>query len=282
MKHPRILFVGSGKGSWQIRGKEMAAALSARAISSPAMEDMKRADVVVLVKRAIDQFGDMARESGLPVLWDCVDFWQQPEENQKPVAELVAQVKERQQRYGIRTLIGATRAMAQDIGGVYIPHHAKPGLVATPPRKRAKLVAYEGTPKYLGSWRQVLESACKARGLEFVINPRHLTDADALVALRGEQHDGEVCRRWKSGIKYVNALTAGRPVITQPSAGFEEINPEGVAIDRHELLGTALDAALQYRPEAERKAMFRLGDFSVEAVAAQYRSVIHTALREAA
>ena len=47
-------------------------------------------------------------------------------------------------------LIGSTQAMADEIEGVYIPHHYRPGLHARPVRDRIEVIAYEGTRKYLG------------------------------------------------------------------------------------------------------------------------------------
>lgn len=278
------LFVGVGSGSWQMRGVQLGAALGARVTSDPTPGDWAWADVVVLVKRAAIKWQQQARRVAVPVVWDVLDFWDQPGQNAVSCADLAARIHEIEKAAGVDLLIGATQRMAADIGGVYLPHHCRIGLAPSPIRKKASVVAYDGTKKYLGSWAKALAGACDMLGLTFVINPTDLGPVDVFVSFRDGRWDGDVCRQWKSGVKYVNAIAAGRPVLTQPSAAFSELPCNGVtAAHQDDLVGalnrltweeerqTAYEASLVYAPS-----------FTVDAVAAQYRQILERVARKAA
>lgn len=285
--HPHVLIIGAdGKGSFIVRGQQLGAAIGARVTMTPTDRDWAWADVIVLVKRAAVLYGARAAREQKPIVWDVLDFWVQPEENQMPVDRLRQRVRDVRDRFGIATLIGATRAMADAIGGVYLPHHSWPGLAPAAPRRGVSriVIGYEGRAKYLGSWRRSLEAACALVGMDFVINPDDLRQVDVVVAFRGERWDGEVCRQWKSGVKYVNALVAGRPVLTQPCAGFTEIAPVGQAIERQEDLEAALLAVSgeTVRAHAYEVGRQRAEQFSLPTIAAQYRTILASALQVAA
>jgi hypothetical protein len=154
----------------------------------------------------------------------------------------------------------------------------------TPPRPDLKVVAYEGTPKYLGRWRKALDTTCARLGLTFVVNPPSLADVDLLVAFRDGKWDGEVCRQWKSGVKYVNALTAARPILTQSHAAFAEIQPQGRLLDDPSELEAALEA---YRPRSARwdayvHSAHRSKEFALSAIAERYHGVLRRAWSQAA
>lgn len=279
-----ILFVGVGAGSWEVRGRQIAHALGARATSRPSSGDWRWADCVVLVKRAIDAFGAEARQRHLPLIWDVLDYWQQPEQNDKPIGWHVQQVKLLKQRYGISALIGATKQMAEDIEGIYIPHHSRPGLAQMPIRETATVVAYEGTSKYLSSWRKPLTHACGELGLSFVVNPLSLSDADLLVAFRGEQWGGDVCARWKSGVKYVNAIAAGRPILTSHCAAFNEIKPFGSIVEHsdHVLWNLRAMTRRETRQMCWEVSRQRAAEFSIDAIVKRYTTLVQSTLQVAA
>lgn len=266
--------VGSGKGSWQIRGEQVGTAIGARTVGAPSDDDLRWADVVVLVKRAGAAWAALAQRFKKPIVWDALDFWAQPSDNH--ATPEVAQALVRAWIAAIRPalVLGATEAMAQACGGEYVPHHSRPGLTATPARETVATVAYEGNALYLGRWRQRLEAECAQRGWQFVINPTYLGQADLIVALRDGVWDGWICRQWKSGVKLVNAMAAGRPVITQLTAAFSELQPVGTAIEDAHGLRLALDtwADRRLREQAVTQPGARM--FHVEQIAARYRALL--------
>lgn len=282
---PKVLLVGAGAGSWEVRGRQLGQALGARITVSPMADDFAWADVVVLVKRAIDRWGEAATASKKCVVWDAVDFWQQPEQNQTPVSDLIATVADYQRRYWLSLVIGATRAMAEDVGGVYLPHHYRLSLrPIVPLRPTLTTVAYEGTRKYLGSWAGHVQRACDRLGLQFLINPPDLRIADLVVAFRGEHWDGAVCRRWKSGVKVVNAMACGVPLLSQPSAAFDEIAPPGTVVTSPDEIEPALAhwQAFDRRARARAQAAARVEAYALAEIAREYAAILDRVWRQAA
>ncbi len=270
-----VLMLGVGAGSYEVRGKQMGAALDARVSSS--MTSLDWADVVVLIKRADPKWADEARRAGKPVVWDALDFWQQPEQNSLTETDAKTLLHEQIARYQPDLVIGATQAMANAAGGVYLPHHARPGLTPAPVREHVTTVAYEGTKKYLGRWASDAEFACVKRGWSFVINPPDLREADLILACRDGQHDGWMCREWKSGVKIVNAIAAGRPVIGQPSAAWRELAPEGTLVETPTDLEAAFEAwaSRERRAQASRVCAMRWPTWALNNVAATYRDLLY-------
>jgi hypothetical protein len=280
-----VLFVGTGSGgSWEIRGKQIGRALGARVSSKPNANDWEWADVVVLVKHASEQYGAEAKASGARLIWDVLDWWKQPEENQTPILDIIRKVQQQQEQLPDVTLIAATKDMADELGGVCIPHHSRPGLKPASVPKWARVVAYEGTKKYLGSWGKALATECHALGLEFVINPPDLSVADIVVAFRGEQWDGPICRRWKSGVKIANAMAIGRPILTQPSAASIELSPIGTFMDDPMYLDGSLEFWLDYdnRVATAKQSIEPAKAYTLEAIARQYRHLFDQVMRQAA
>jgi len=281
----KILLVGADtRGSWQMRGVQLGQALGAVATVKPTRADWRWADVVVLVKRAAIMYEHAVKDAkGVPILWDVLDFWNQPDDNDYPVSVVTALVNVKRDRLGA-TAIGATERMASDIDGVYLPHHCRLGLTPTPPRDKARVVGYDGTRKYLGAWLAHLDRTCARLGLTFALNPADLSSVDVLVSFRDGRWDGAVCRQWKSGVKYVNAISAGRPILSQPAAARDELAPVGMTLDHPDGLAAALDYVTQdaVREQAYLQGLARASTFTVESVAAQYRGLIQQALRVAA
>lgn len=276
--NPRVLFIGGEKGSWEVRGRQLAKALGGRATQQPHGTDWAWADVAVFVKQGLQKWQHEARR-GRPLIWDALDYWQQPQDNGHDRAWFIADALRRADG---RHALAATQAMSKDTGFLYIPHHSRPGLVPSPPRRRLEVVAYEGRVKYLGKWNRLLEQACVRLRARFVINPTSLAQADVVVAFRDEPWDGWACRQWKSGVKYVNALAAGRPVVTQPSAGFDEIQPVGIQLNEATTLDGPLQQAWEFREMAYDVGRRRAAEFSLDAITKQYRRLFQTVMRKAA
>lgn len=282
---PKVLFIGGhDKGAWQMRGVQMAQAMGAHYASRASSIDWDWPDVIVLVKRAAEVWWKEAAASGKPIVWDVLDFWRQPRDNGLQPADLLPTIRQIAKEAHASTLIGATKAMAKDLGGIYLPHHSRIGVTPTPPRKAARVIAYDGSPRYLGSWRRALEHACLSRRLTFVVNPPDLSQADAFVSVRGEEWDGPICRQWKSGVKHVNAMVAGRPILTQTASAFHEIQPCGVIIENADYLDIALDhlTSAWFRVKAYEHGQLHAFEYTLDAIVEQYRRILIDVARRAA
>lgn len=269
-----VLVLGSGKGSFEVRGRQLGAALGAIVSSRP--DRLQWADVVVLIKRADPAWAELARRAGKAVVWDALDFWQQPEHNAASEAEALALLTAEVARYQSDLVIGATQAMAAACGGAYLPHHSRPNLTTGPVRDYVGVVAYEGTRKYLGQWGKAAERACAVRGWRFVVNPPDLRDADIVLALRDGEHDGSICREWKSGVKLVNAIASGRPVVSQDSAAWREIAPDGTLVQDVSDLDGAFEAWTdrEARSRVARGSALRAAEFALPTIAGRYRDLL--------
>lgn len=272
-----VLIIGSGKGSWQIRGVQLGAAIGARVRTEPTKADVEWADRVVLVKRALKTWGlQVRRWTKAPIVWDAVDFWAQPSQNGLDRDAAIAMANDYMRQVSPELVIGATQAMADDLGGVYVPHHANPAIKAKPVRASVQTVAYEGGEVYLGRWRKWISDECAKRGWRFVLNPPSIADADLLVAFRDGDRDGWICREWKSGVKHVNAMAAERPFITQESAAWLEVMPYATIVEHGEKLGDAFDrcAPMMVRVETAHVLRSRSERYRLSHVADQYREVL--------
>ena len=270
------LIVGHGAGSWQMRGVQLGAALQARVTSVPTAVDWDWAERVVFVKREGLRWVTRAQTLGVPVIWDALDFWRQPLDHAWSASAARAALGRMLETIRPTQTIGATLAMAQDAGGVYVEHHGRLGLHPTPARPDCRVVGYDGNPAYLDAWRGPLQTACQTRGWTFVINPPDLAAVDLLVALRGGRWDGWVCRQWKSGVKAVNAILAGRPLLHQDTAATRELDPCGTVVATVADLPAAFDAWTPYatRQHVVDVSWQRYHAFTVEAVAAHYARVL--------
>lgn len=245
----------------------------------PPKKSLDKAQCVIIVKRLKKRWKKFVAHLNtrrMPIIWDCVDFWQQPEENDVGRDAVVKQFHKQKGLLGSRAVIVATQQMQQDCGGHYLPHHHRVGLTAGPVRRTVRSVGYEGDARYLWMWRAVVLEACVQRGWDFIENPANLADVDIVVALRGGEWDGWACRNWKSGVKYVNAMAAGRPVISQPTAAFREIGAPGTVIETKDDLSRALDywADYQRRLDAASCAAQLEPHYRLETIADRYRQIL--------
>lgn len=220
-----ILVTGRGtSGSWQIRGVQLGRALGADVM--PMARDVARYDAVIVVKRAPGDLISRIHAARAHLVYDVVDAWPQPEGNRWDRAQCMSWLADQIKRLRPRAIVAATRQMAGDIAEICplpvlaIPHHARPGLKRTEIRERVQVVGYEGGVAYLGAWEKRLLRVCRARGIDLLLNPPSLNDADVVVALR--EADGYAARNWKSNVKLANAQTSGTPIICVPEAGYME------------------------------------------------------------
>jgi len=272
-----LLIVGGGKaGAWQMRGVQVGTALGARVCTNPTEADVRWADLVLLVKKSAPVWAPLVHQVGKPIVWDALDCWRQPADHGVTEAQAIALLHNQIRALKPILTIGATEAMAKACDGVYLPHHSWAGLTPTPARERVTTVGYEGNPLYLGRWRVALEQQCTARGWTFVVNPPDLRAMDLLVALREGAWDGWICRAWKSGVKLVNAIAAGRPVITQPGAAVAELWPAGSVIESVEELSSAFDAwtGVERRHAVVEASLQRAPQYTLASVAARYGQIL--------
>lgn len=280
-----ILVVGGDtQGAWQMRGVQLGKAIGARVTAMPSKRDWSWADLVVLVKRAAMLWHAQTVRLKVPVVWDALDFWDQPKHNSLPVEDLKWQALTIRKNAGATTIICATRAMADDLGGLYLSHHCRLGLTPQPIKAKATSVGYDGQRKYLSRWFKALEKSCAELGLTFVVNPAHVGDVDVLVSFRDGRWDGEVCQRWKSGVKYVNAIVAGRPILSQRCAAQAELSPIGAVIDSP---GQLTDALRSLISRDVREGAYEYGqrlhqDFQLSTVARQYAAMLGDIARKKA
>ncbi len=275
----KLLIVGSGKGSWEIRGLQLGEALGARIVNGPSAADWSWCDAAILVKRAGPIHAEAARAAGVPFAWDVLDFWRQPLDDDLPEAAARQTLANMLSAYRPTVAIGATAAQAAACGpiGRYLPHHSWPSMDGPGDvRGEVQAVAYQGNPSYLGGWSKLLTEACRRRGWRFQVNPPDLRTADLLVALRDRPWDGWMSRQWKSGVKLVNAVAAGRPILTQDTAAAREIGPPGTVLPNFQDLDNALDdwAPLSARSLAAARCAVLAPAYTIAAVSAQLRSIL--------
>lgn len=281
-----VLMIGAGKGSWEMRGRQLGNAIGARTSEAPTPADWKWADVAVLIKRYGAKHAAEAHAAGVPFVWDAVDFWSQPYENTFDETRATAHLRAQIAAIRPTVTICATQAMADACGGVYLPHHSWRGLLPQRPREHVKLVTYQGNPVYLGQWRTVVLYACQKRGWSFALAPdsvggEPIWQSDILVAFRDGPWDGWMCREWKSGVKIVNAQAAGRPIVTQPSAAMREIGAAGWEVTTTDALGHAFDqlTTRHARELAYETCLRHAQAYRLPAVAEQFRGILSRVVR---
>jgi hypothetical protein len=271
----KILMTGRGtSGSFKIRGEQLGAAIGADVVARAT--DLTGYDLAILVKRPPMDMVLRLHERGIPICWDVVDAWPQPNGNAWRSQQCQAWLAEQVRIIRPAAIVAATDAMAKDcaVFGVpvlWLPHHVRPGLAVNPIREHVARVGYEGGQQYLGTWQAVLERACRVRGWSFEINPLSLAELDIVVALR-EQH-GYATRFWKSGVKAANAQGSGTPIICNREAGYLETasGAERWADSAAELMG-ALDELAPHavRVAAQERLLGAAPALALDVVAQKY------------
>ncbi len=283
-----VLIIGSSGGSTKVRAVQLGAAIGARVVTKPTDHDLRIADLVVLVKRAGVEWAAEVHKYRKPIVWDALDFWNQPSDNDFSESDARSLLRHHIELINPALVIGATEAMAdaaaKETSAAYLPHHSRPGLIPGPAVARVPVVGYEGAKKYLGGWLLAVQGECDRRGWSFVANPPDLRACDILVAFRDGQWDGWMCRQWKSGIKAVNAIASGRPLIAQASAGVVEISPNCCIVEKYSQLHDALGTYESYvqRVGIREFSDQRAKDYTLLAVAERYAKILKRVIEKAA
>lgn len=274
----RVLVTGNGKsGSWQIRGQQLGEAIGATVDPNP--KTVRGFDLIVLVKKAHHPV--VGLRGSVPLVYDIVDAWQQPigaDRSRRAAFDWM-----RRQLLSIKAtgVVVTTEQMGEDMADegfagpmLVLPHHARPGLVRNPVRQNVQVIGYEGSEKYLGWWRPVLEDECKKRGWRFeIVRDGDLSKVDIVVAVRDEE--GYPAKHWKSNVKLANAQASGTPVVLNRERGYKETESlaEVWADDLPELR-SALDYLTPYQVRKERAEILHASSsrVSLDRIARQYRA----------
>jgi hypothetical protein len=249
----KVLVTGNGTGgSWSIRGCQLGEAIGAT-VRAKAI-DIGPFDLAVVVKRAKPDLMARIHQAQVPLIYDVVDAWPQPEGNRWDRATCVSWLTDQVRRMRPAGIVAATQAMADDckqfgVPVLALPHHVRPGIKRNPIRETVQTVGYEGGLDYIAQWRHAIEAECSRRGWRFVVNPENLADLDIVLALRDS--DGYAPRTYKSNVKLANAQGSGTPFIGSPEAGYME---QSVGVERFVETAEALRLAFNaLTPQAERR-----------------------------
>lgn len=240
----KILTTGRGRsGSWQCRGVQLGGKVGDVIVNARA-DQIKKYDLVIAVKRLTPTYIRMLNSTGVPWVWDVVDFYPQPECYDWCQARSIAWAKHAIKKANPHGVIYANKRMKNDISidGVTVYHHGRSKVPHNPIREKVKVVGYEGSAKYLGRWEKYLRQACDKRGWQFRTDVP-LDKMDIVIALRDRPYNGYAQHHWKSNVKLANAQLTGTPFIGNPEDGYLETQSGAeVFIEDFKELDRALDS----------------------------------------
>jgi len=217
-----IAFVGyEGKGTWQIRAKQIAPLIEARV--DPQLLKPTLCKAVILIKMPEKPLLARIRKFNLPIISDPQDCWPQNDKlnmNNHDKDTMIEWFDSSLKHVNPELVITASSKMQEDcenlgFKSVVIHHHCRPKIKINPIREQLSTVGIEGTPKQVGNWTKRLEKICTSLGLQFNANLDATRDAlhtfDVLVSQR--EHTGYASKNWKSNVKLANAHGSGTPSI---------------------------------------------------------------------
>lgn len=285
MAFDQLVMIGNGKsGSWKIRGEQLGRAMGARLMTREVDIDSirKYSGPCIFVKRPRFDIVDEAKFRKRKVIWDCVDFWRQPEMNNDLFAakncalEIVGRMKP-------DLIICATNQQMFDFmeAGITVPmrvlhHHARPGQQVNEIRKNITVIGYEGAEDYLSQSASKIKSMCRDLGCEFIVNPSSLAQLDVVIAMRFGSARGIVPRNWKSNVKIANAQATGTPVIANAECGYKETTKHAFWAESVNELEETLHAITDHSIRLEKSvALLQEGErFTLEETAEKYKRII--------
>lgn len=212
-------------GSWQIRGEQLGRAIGADVVLRA--EKVSGYDLAIVIKRAPFDTLRRIRVAHVPLVWDIVDAWPQPEGNSWGRSRCLEWLRGELEGMRPQAVITTTKKMAEDVAEagfkgpvLALPHHARPNQSVNPIRGNVGVVGYEGGEQHLGPKRDWVVDECTPRGWNFVLNPPALAQLDIVVAFR--HLSGYAANKWKSNVKLANAQGSGTPCVLAYEAGYEE------------------------------------------------------------
>jgi hypothetical protein len=217
----KVTITGWGRsGSWAIRAEQLGTAIGAKI--DWRIQRLEDADLVVYVKRVNDGLLNLIRQSGRPWVWDIVDAWPSPMDNQWDRTYSVSWLRGELRRVKPDAIVVSTTTMLNDSGwtgkSLVLPHHAWSRYQPRPLRSKVGVVGYEGAVAYLGFWEQGLKEECARRGWIFSVG--NLSTVDVGIALR--KNGSYPNQFWKSNCKLANIQALGIPAVCSPEEGYRE------------------------------------------------------------
>jgi len=274
----KILVTGrGGAGSWEIRAKQVGEALGAKVCQMATVEEMKQADVILVVKRVPLQLLTALRKSGRPWVYDILDAFPQPECSSWSPEQSRAWVKGHVDRLAPNAVIWPNQRMREDAGGKgkVIYHHARPNQTINPIRERIETIGYEGSANYVEAWMHAISAECKRLKAGLIINPKHISDADVILAVRGDRWNGYPQQNWKSNVKLANAHATGTPFVGMLERGYVETAAGGeMFINAPEDLRRAIEALEDYAVRQRVHEQFLPATRTLERAAAETLEVL--------
>lgn len=276
-----ILVTGRGtSGSWVVRGLQLGHAIGATV--QPQANSIKGYDAVIVVKRCPPDLLARINQRGVPIVWDVVDAYPQPEGNAWDEVKAKQWMANQMSVMRPKAIVAATEQMAKDckeFGPVLaLPHHARPGQERNPIRQKVLKIGYEGSDKHLGSWDRWMREICKARGVEWVVNPAKLSDLDIVVAAR--ELKGYAPTNWKSAVKLANAQDTGTPCILARESGYIEQATGGeMFADDIEEMSNAIDYLMPCERRMKASKLLLSKDVSLETIVKKYKAWLSARLR---
>lgn len=222
----RVCFVGvEGAGSFEMRGKQMAAArLNWHTRRTISRADEEQFDVFCFVKVPQPQVMKRLTRIGKKVVFDIVDSWKQPQD------DLDCKNRDQARRLFLSAwsefpsdaLLFPNSQMRNDFSDVprqscVLYHHYRPEADFVPVRPQPRILAYEGERRFLGEWELLIQRACSETGWEFHINPSSLSEADVGMSVRGAPYSGFLGTNYKSNVKLANFYGWGLPCLIHDS-----------------------------------------------------------------
>lgn len=258
----RVCFTGKNKaGSWQIRGEQIAAGRTNWETLQPLRKtDLKRFDLVCIVKKPERDALEALRAADVPFVYDIVDSWLQPDDGLVCGTPAAARelFRKKWESIGADSYIFPNRMMRTHMGGlvphsITIYHHHWPMIRPVSIRPKVATVAYEGNATYLGHWSTTMRALCDRKGIRFEVNPEDWERVDIGLAARGGEHDSFLSNMYKSNVKLANFYGRGLPcLVSAKEASYHETDNGYVRFFSDErTLERQLDALMPFEERSE-------------------------------
>ena len=234
----KVLFTARGgwKGTWKMRGIEMASAKPDwRVVANANKHDLRDIDAVVLVKRVLPETLYRIHEWGGPFFYDALDFWRQPLDDISisSVKDIQRIFSQRFKKISPHVILCTNNAMAKDISQLgyktEVHYHHYDSKLIPYEKPLPNTVLYWGRKQYLEEWYSIMGETCIKLGKKFICCSGDASIAnkpeyrvEAMFAVRGKNYGTWLARRWKSGIKGITAERLGIPYIAMQEQSYIE------------------------------------------------------------